>query len=545
MTLSRAKPATFKPRGVSDAIDGTNAADGAMAVLTNLVPAPSTASVFVPRAAAAKAIDFSTFDAGATFVSVQFPVGNLIYGMITSGTYSGKDRPFCYDTAAAAFIAISGVSAPVLPASVSSSGDWTPPRMAMISTKIIVCHPGFGGGAESFGVIDVTNPAAPTWAATNTTVNALVAVPKDVFNFNGRAYYAVGNKAVYSDALAPTVVTNASQALTLGDGTAVTAFGGIPILATSTGTVVQNLLAFKGVEAIFTISGDQATSNLSVTTLNVPTGTLAPNSIASTPLGLAFIAPDGLRMVGLTGTISDPVGAHGDGVCVPFQSALYPSRMCAAFNQNTLRVSVQNGASATQDFQEYWLDFTLKAWSGPHTCPHSTISAYTPPAGSNFAGDGFLGGLVGVNGSLWSSTTIPRQNSSYTENGIDLSWTWRTCLLPDNQVMLENDLNETAAGLVMPAQQAVTVICADESGAILGTIYLTGPNLSASVWGAFVWGGSVWGAQSGWFRQYALNWSEPLVFKQMTVQFSGASQGGFAIGNLYMRYQVLNYLLQN
>jgi len=34
-----------------------------------------------------------------------------------------------------------------------------------------------------------------------------------------------------------------------------------------------------------------------------------------------------------------------------------------------------------------------------------------------------------------------------------------------------------------------------------------------------------------------------MVFKQMSILATGSSQGAFAIGNLYLKYQPLGYLL--
>ena len=66
---------------------------------------------------------------------------------------------------------------------------------------------------------------------------------------------------------------------------------------------------------------------------------------------------------------------------------------------------------------------------------------------------------------------------------------------------------------------------------------------SPATWGSFVWGGAPWGQATGYFRQYTLPWTAPIVFKQMSILAVGASQGGFAIGNLYLKYQPLGYLL--
>lgn len=624
---SAAIPLTFRPRGVCDAVDGSNAPSGAMLQLSNLVPSPSTESLFVCRPAAVQATAFPGFTLPKQGTALLM-VGTRAYGMIASADFAGKDEPFCFDFATNAFVPITGQTSANLPTTQSTTGDWVPPTMQMVSTRIIVTHPGFAGAGSGFyfGWIDVSNfssatitgdthsntvvdnlssnvlldgweegmtitssvgdipagttitdiapgglsitlsqaatgsnsgstftvtggtQAAPVWSAGNTTGNPLVAVPAAVFPFNGRAWYAVLNSLVFSDSLDPTQVTNATQAVTLGDDTPVTALGGLPLNSTTQGGIIQSLIAFKGSAAVYQITGDQATTNLVVNIIQGSVGTLAPNTLVATPLGLSYIAPDGLRIIDLTARCSDPIGAHGDGVSVPFIYALNPSRMCAAFHHNILRIACQNGDSPTQAYQEFWFDFTAKVWTGPHTfcgSAASIVRGYDGPAGTSYAGHDFVSFATGVDGKLWSSAAIPLLNSVYTENGAALNSVWQTILLPDNEQMAENAIVESALGLVLPATVQVTVTVADEAGAVLdgGTVTLTGPGTGPTLWGAFSWGSAPWGALGGYFQQYQLNWGAPLVFKQASVQAAVASGANIAIGNLYLRYQVLGYLL--
>jgi hypothetical protein len=136
--------------------------------------------------------------------------------------------------------------------------------MAVVSTKILVTHPGFSGtGSNFFGVIDISNPAAPAWSSANLATNALTGVPTSVANFNNRAYFSVGNTLQFSDVLVPTTRSNASQALTVGDTTAITAQSGLPFQTTS-GGVVGALVVFKQSQ-IWQVTGDPTTSNLALT----------------------------------------------------------------------------------------------------------------------------------------------------------------------------------------------------------------------------------------------------------------------------------------
>ncbi len=538
MALRRGRPLTIRPKGVSDAIDGTNAFAGAMSALTNLVPSPTTAGLFVPRPASVLLTDFTGFST-PTNITATTTIGTRIYGMITTARTPGYDEPFCYDTASSTFITISGVTNANVPASLATSGDWIPPQIvAITSAIIIVTHAGFSGtGANFFGVIDITNPAAPAWSSSNTATHALTAVPIAVAAFNGRAWYAVGNALVFSDSLAPKTVTNASQILILGDSQPITAIGGMPLANQVVGGVVQSLIVFKGAEFMAQITGDQATSNLAVNDLNIISGTLAPNTLVPTPYGLLYVAPDGVRVVGFNAQVSEPIGANGQGVNLPFINALSPSRMCADFNENTLRVSLQNGTISGSPYQEYHFSFSLKVWTGPHTSAAYMMTSIH--VGENT----FIAALVGTQGKLFSSSVVPHLDSSYTENGTALSWTYGTVLLPDNEQMAMNKIVQTSVAMQLPATQTVSVQAVNEIGTILDTVYISTTNTATTIWGGFLWGAAVWGAATGYFQQYRVEWSEPLVFKQMSLLLSGASLPGGGIGNLYMRYQILGYLL--
>ncbi len=294
MPLRRATPIAFKPSGVTDTIDGSNSPPGAMAALTNLIASPKTAGLFVCRPASEEMTDFTGFSAPG-FVSVIHVAGTLVYGMVATSLFAGHDQPFCYDMNAQAFIAVTGMTAANTPVSPASSGAWVPPIIAPVGVYLIVAHPGFPGGAGVFfGWFNISNPAAPTWSAGNTAVNPLPKVPVSVHQFNGRAYYAAGNALLFSDALAPLTITNASQVLTLGETTtSITALGGLPLDSSAVGGVIQSIIAFKGVEVMYQITGDTVTNDLSSNALDVATGTLAPNTITPTTKGLSFVSPTG------------------------------------------------------------------------------------------------------------------------------------------------------------------------------------------------------------------------------------------------------------
>lgn len=633
MALRRATPLTFRAAGLSDTRDGGNVFPGAMAMLQNLVPDPSTPHVFVCRPAAQVLSDFTSFT-GATNVTAMQVVNNRVYGMVSSSRFAGKDEPFCYDLATNAFIAFVGVTSANVPTTQSTAGDWTPPKVAAITTgRIVVTHPGFPGtGSAFFGCIDVSSftasfscttnsttaltsatnmltsgvqpghvitkadvpagttivsiasnglsavmsaaatgstastttfaggtAAAPRWAAINTTPNPLPSVPISAAQFNGRAWYAVANSVVFSDSLIPAQVTNASQALILGDGQPVTALVGLPFDSPISGGVIQALVAFKGAAPFYQITGDSSSSTLAANQVNGSVGTLAPNTLAATPLGIAFVATDGLRLLGLNGNVTDPVGDYGKGVSVPFLNPINPSRMCAAFNQNVLRITVQNSVASGQPYQEYWYDFDQKVWSGPHT---STCNLIVPNYGATY---GFICTLVSAPSTMFSSSTEPTGAASFYENGTALSWTWKTSLLPDNEQGAMNAVIDTYIAMALGYTQQINVTAFNEDGYSLDTLTVTGkapqtsyygfgtygggnynaaPSAGQSSWGSFNWGAAPWGASSSTFKQYRLPWSQPLVFKQMFLQATGLSTSSVAIGNVYAKYQILGYSLQ-
>lgn len=615
MPLRNGVPITFKAAGCSDALDATDSFPGAMAMLSNLVPAPHTDGIFVPRPASSQITDFTGFTTPAA-LSVLYVVGSRVYGMIASASHAGKDEPFCYDLAVPGFVTIGNVTSGNSPTSPSTSGSWTPPTMAMIGkSRIMVTHPGFSGSnfvgwidlsgfssasitgdthtsttidalstnvllagwevgykitgtnipantyitAIATGGLSITisnaatgstaaqtytvtggTAAAPVWGAGQVSGQPLPTVPLAVSQFNGRAYYACTNSLALSDSLNPMLITNATQFLTLGDSQNITALAGLPLATFVSGGVLQSLIAFKSDTIMFQITGDPATSDLAVNALNVATGTQAPNTIVPTPLGLFFVSPEGLRLIDQQAHVSDPIGIYGQGVAIPFQNAVEPTRMCAAYHQNVLRISVQNGAVAGTPYQEWWFDLTRKLWTGPHSFPASLIQP-CHQAGQQ----GFILAAQGINAKLWLSNTLPNSSSSYTENGVVMNWSMQSSLMPDNQRMSENAMIEAAIGMAVISGTRIAVSALNESQTQIDLVNITGTGGAAgSVWGGFNWGAGTFGAAGLIFKQYQIGWSKPIVFKQVFMQVTGQSAVGIAIGNLYLMYQPLGYLLQ-
>ena len=87
------------------------------------------------------------------------------------------------------------------------------------------------------------------------------------------------------------------------------------------------------------------------------------------------------------------------------------------------------------------------------------------------------------------------------------------------------------------------MIAAVEDTSILDQQVVGGTTATDTVWGSFTWGAAPWGAAGSPFRQVNIPWSQPLVFKQMTLRTTTMSTGAYVLGNHYLRYQELGYNL--
>jgi hypothetical protein len=559
MGLRNAAPVKFSPVGLSDTLDGSNVFPGACGQLSNLIPDPSTKNLWQCRPAAIKTADFTIqggdfnnvdfspdFNIGFNlsgvgngFVSAQIVLGSRVYGMIGSNLNPGHDQPFAYDLVAGNFITISGVTSGNTPTSPATTGDWAPPTMDLIGVNLVVTHPGFSGsGGVMFGWFDLTNPATPVWNGGNTVTTLLPSPPTAVKQFANRAYFIVNPPnaqpaAYFTDVLTLTI-TDPTHIITFGDNLPLTALGALPLNSQLTGATIQSLIVFKGAAQMWQVTGDAALTNnpLNINAMNIATGTLAPNSICPTSKGLAFIAPDGLRVIQFSGTVTDPVGDAGAGVTVPFIYALFPSRIAAASNAKTLRITVQNGNATGAPFQEYWYDIPRACWSGPHTFPASLISVYK---------NTFIVSPVGVFSKLFQSDSAQSATSTYVENGTQLTFGWASSLLPNTQQMAENAMIETTINIAFAAGSSFMAFAQDENGAIYNSVTLTGP-AQTTLWGGFIWGAALWQGASNALAPRQLKWTIPIVFQRLSLYLTGNCAQGVRIGDAYLRYQQLGYL---
>ncbi len=541
MSLRRSVPLPFSPAGASDALDSTNAMQGAMLALQNLIPFPGTRNLWGCRPAAIEIEDLGDNIADAGFISCFKIVGNIMYGLVASSTFPGHDYPFAYNLVTDTYIAVPGATLNNTPVSPASSGDWVPPTMDVIGVRLVVTHPGFNGTAGNyFGWFDISIPGSPTWTAGNVSGAVVFATaPSAVKQFGGRAYYIVnpvgGQPTLYaSDNLNAIVITNAGQALTFGDNQQLTALGALP-LDNQLGGIIQALVVFKGVSNVYQVTGDFALSaGWSINSLNIATGTLSPMSICSTPMGLAFISPEGLRIIDQNAHVSPPIGDAGSGITTPFIYAGAPSRTCAAANANVIRISVENDGATGSPVQEWWYHISRQCWSGPHSFPASSIQTYN---------NTFIVAANGVDALLFQSDATQSSISTYVENGTQLTFAWQTCVLPDTQQMCENNILEATINMALAAGVNIGVSAVDQNGSVMQSVVIA-PTGGATIWGNFQWGQADWlGAANGLYPR-ELQWSEPLVFRRLSMLAQGDCASGLLLGDMFLRYEQLGYLQQ-
>ncbi len=552
------QPIVWSPKGLSDVLDATDAFPGAMSSLQNLIPDPSTPELWQCRPASLLTTNFigggfsSGFSSGFQvntlftspgFISCLLIVGNLAFGMIATSRNPGHDEPFCYNLQTNTFIVVGGaINSTTTPVSPNTTGDWTPPQIEIVGSKVVVCHSGFSGvGGNFFGWFDVSTPTSPVWHAGNFSGPAglvFTVAPTGIAQFSGRAYFIHNNPTqpavIFSD------VNNAIQntgivtpVLTFGDNVPLTAIAGLPLTNQFIGGVVQSLIVFKNVVGMFQITGDTTTNNLAVNSLNVQTGTFAANSLTATPKGLAFIAPDGLRLIDFGARVSDPIGIDGKGVNVPFQLVVNPTRINMACNSNVLRIFLFNGNVAGAPAQEYWYDFARGIFHGPHTFPPSMLVPYL---------NSFIIQPNAVPGTLWNSPTIQSLTSTFVENGQQMTWQHFTSYLPNTKEITNNAMTEGTLDVALAAGvPPVNVAAVNWSGVVEDSVAISGA-AAATIWGSFTWGAATWGGVSSALAPRQLQWHVPVVFAKIQLQASGQSALAVKLGRYKMRVQKLRYI---
>lgn len=440
--------------------------------------------------------------------------------------------------------------------SIPSTGNQAAPATYIFSGsyEITMSAPASASGAGiALSIAGGTN-AFPLWGAGDSAINHLPSQPSDVAQYNGEAWFACGtNGAPFSDPLAACVRTNATQALTTGDGLATTTVEGLPLTSALTGGIIQALIIFEGSSKVQEVTGDFSLGNLSLNALNIPTGTIAPRTVAPTMLGLAFVSPEGLRIIDFSSRISDPIGAGGRGITLPFLFTQVPTRMSANGNSDVIRIAVENdlppgqfSASSGRLLQEWWYHISRKEWSGPHTLQTTGIQPWTSPeTGVNT----FIVACADIPGMLCRSDTYVSGDTSYQENmtiqpdgflggGNLVPVQIQTTLQPDNGGMAMNLLVEAALAMKFPSDQNLTVTALNSAGEVLDMVEIDG-EYTLPIGGAATAGTFLGYSVEGFLNQYRLEWSQSIVFKQLSLLIETQARFGTTFGNLYLRYQVL------
>ena len=534
-TIGESEVFKFVPRTLSDSISSSPETQdnpaGSCQVLQNLVPDRATPGFYAPRPALTAIPNLAGTQSG---ISAWIILGSRIWYFQNNG--SGSDVPKCWDTSTGSAVVIGGST--TYPSSPTTSGQWTPPDFALVGTKIMVCHPGLSGG-NYIGWIDVSNPASPTWnvgdltgAITFTGLNK--GLPTCVQNFNGRAYYSLGNSLILSDSLVPTNVTNASQALTVGDNQPITSLAGQPFMSTTSGGIVQALAVFKNLN-IFQVTGDPVFNNLSLNAVNLGVGTQAPLTVVSAPEGTYFMAADGIRVLGLDGQVSDTLPA----VKLPFDWCASPSRACAAYADGCYRISLTTpDANGNNNLVEYVFDKKF-GWHGPHTSGASLLGSISDGSIYHFVTYNInqAGGFFGP----YYSNMIPHPSDAFTEYGATLQWELMSANIPSSELMDVRQIAESTLQYVAPgSQDTITVQAISPENGLLASAQVSGA-VAGALWGAVNWGAFNWNYGQQGFRAYTVPWPDPgpFSFKEVAFTITGTAALKQRIGWLSNRVRHL------
>lgn len=388
-------------------------------------------------------------------------------------------------------------------------------------------------------------PAEPLWVAGNAQTNPLPKVPTNVAQFNNRAYLAIDNQLWFTDVLNPTNIENATDFLVLGDSEPITALSSVGLL-TTIGGIVQSLLPFK-TTSIWQINGDSALQDLDLNVLSGAVGTRSPRSVVNVPEGVVFRADDGIRMVSLTGTVTE----YLDDIRNPFIYATTPSRISAVFQMGTYRICCQPDYLENQAHQEFWYDFKKQVWSGPHTFQHDLALPYlnTTVLFSNaiprtmFQSDLVIGptsSFIENNSSLtYEVLTAPQTfgadpgMQSIVLSTVDIALGSSTSLFAASQWGAFNWGAALWLGMtnIVVSPQA-TCLGFDEDESVIGQGTIAAQE-EGVLWGGFNWGGAVWGNNGGAdkLKQHIIAWNQPLVFDKLQVQLTGISGSGVKVGS--------------
>ena len=178
-------------------------------------------------------------------------------------------------------------------------------------------------------------------------------------------------------------------------------------------------------------------------------------------------------------------------------------------------------------------DLERDIWHGPHTLPASMIASY---------GKSYVMAPVGLTG-LWQSDILPTVNSTYTENGVQLKWTWQTSLVANQDSVYEQAIQQSTiycAGDAISTQ--FQMVAQTASGGVLDDVPIVPPASHASLWGTMRWGTGLWGSSTIPLSDVTIPWDEPLVFDRVQFTLNGLSGPSVSIGEMRAVLEDLEYM---
>lgn len=149
---------------------------------------------------------------------------------------------------------------------------------------------------------------------------------------------------------------------------------------------------------------------------------------------------------------------------------------------------------------------------------------------------------VGVGGKLFQSDVVQSSTSTFVENGTQLTYLFSTPMLPNTGQMAQNSIIETTIDMALSTSQPIISVAAiNANGVVLGSVLIVSTG-STTQWGAFTWGAAVWSGGANASRPRRIDWPNPIVADQFSLQVVGNSAQGVALGKMYLRYEILRYL---
>ncbi len=520
----------------------------------------TTGNVTTGSATISNVADTTGVAAGQALAGVGIPTGTTVVSVGTSSIVMSANSTATQD----------GITVYVTGTSLTMSHNAT----ASVSSDSITIT---GGTASE-----------PLWFAGNLAINPLPAQPTSVGAFSNRFYFGLGNALAWSDTLSLSA-TASDQAVFIGDASPITCMSPLTI-STTTQAILDGFIIFKE-NYITQMTGDAALGNLAFNLVSDQVGTLAPRSLGLCPDGLRFTAVDGIRIISLSGII----GLPDPDLALPFIYSVYPSRISAAYNNNTYRICTQNGSPAATGapIEEYWYDMKRAGWTGPHTFEQDLALPY---------GNTFIIFSNSFAPSIWQSNVVPSDSDTYLEvgsvsyvaedgvtpyvaedgvtqyissntgvfinyvaedgvtpyvtedglqnyiaeniNGNNLAFLLETVPITDFDNVYANELINCTLDMAVPANGITYLFTAfNQIYSTICNATITAPS-AAAVWGEFIWGLATWGATAYGLQPATIPWPIPIVFNRLSFSVSGNSSSGFKIGSLHLISKKLKYLLQ-